>query len=467
MFKKRFKILPQIAFVGVLAVLVLGFAIYSFSTSNENEVSLSGQVLGSAPSDASTLDVYIENRSLKVGNIQPSFTLLRFVAYGGSNFRIPGVSGTRVQFYLVLLNQSPNGAAYVGKILYSSSTTSVNPTQGRWTAVGTPTIFSTYVNFNHIVNYSTNNRSRARLPIAPMQLTGTTWVSPNSGSFYRSSVGTVILADGTAASQQGNWTIGFSYNSSSSGTRLGSGSSPFYSSGLTYTLQSFSSAQYNSPVFVGFVSPAGVNLTNLNQLELRLSERVSSLSTFNFTCFDSDGGNNSLVGGYHGLLYGNDSTPHVLLADLCVPGTVAPNGIIIRVASTYEGSCSGAIPRHSLIMCGSAACNAASTACVVVPVTLNYTDYCNNYGSYNLNGNIAYDNSSVTRDARYSNGTYLYINQTLGRQNTVCPSLIYYNSSYIRRGFCRWYPSPTLDSVLDICPSGTICSNFTTGARCV
>ena len=336
--------------VGLSAALLLTFA---FTSLNE-DASLTGQVLGAAPAGASTLDVYLGNYTVTLNGASRTFTALHFSAMRGGRFQIPGVFSNQKQFYLVLQNQTPNAAAYVGKIVYGATNTSTT---------GATSSFNV-INFNHLITYNTSNRTLAHSPSGLIHIQGYGYRLSSSSPITGFSGGVNIFErdSNSSSTKSGNWSIPFSQNGfgqtyfNLNGTHVTSGLGP---RSVIYNLKS--GLSFNNPVFVGqgFTSPAEVNLTVLRQFELRLTERANPLATrFDFSCSDSDG-NNRLVEGSLGLVYPGRTVE--LYRDSCILNSTSP----VRYTN-IEGLC----PSYSLFpqyysnvaVCAST-CNAAGTAC--------------------------------------------------------------------------------------------------------
>lgn len=286
--------------VGISAVLLLTFAFTSFN----QEPSLTGQVLGRPPTGASTLDVSIANYTITLDGASRRFTALRFIAYGGGGFEIPGDTGAyrqHIQFYLVLNNQTSNAAPYIGKIVYQ--------TTGGWTNTSTTgsTASRSWINLKHVISYKTANRTLAHSSNGLIFLQGNAYLDGSALGTYRYDGNAKIdERDDLDSSQSGNWSIdfsprGFGYTYSNlNGSYVADGLGPRT---VYYDLNNASFSRIAIIVSRGFVSPAEVNLTILRQFELRLVERANPLATsFNFSCSDSDG-NNTLVGGSLNLVY--------------------------------------------------------------------------------------------------------------------------------------------------------------------
>lgn len=325
----------------IILLAVLGFMFYFFSPSED--VSVTGRVLPSAPTDASVLDMYIQNVSMRIDGAPRQFTALRFVAFGGGKFTLPGVSMRLNQFYVVLANRSVNGGPYVGKIIY-------NGVSG-WTSFSSTT--TGVSSFSYVVTFNTSNRTAARRPLSRIRISGLI-----SGLL---SSGAVNIEDGSNGTQQGNWSVDFSRNGFGS-TDQNLNRTHAYGGSAPRTISYILSPVATAPIYLlvprGFISPAEVSLTDLNQFELRLVERANAAATsFSFSCSDPDG-SDAYTPGVLSLVYTARTVD--LYPDTCILNTTTP----LRY-SNIEGTCaSSTLPSsYSPSSICSGSCNSAGTAC--------------------------------------------------------------------------------------------------------
>ncbi len=349
--------------IALVVVLVLFFSFLVFR--GNEQLSVTGH-LASVPTGANAFDAVIENTTATLQGQEVQFTGIKFVATGGS-FVINAVVVPTVQvsqFHLVLIPLNAGAVPFIGMMLYQSPS-SVWQNGG----ISGGQASASKIDFKHFVKYNTNNKTKARPQQVTMNLSGSTF---NLTQVYSTS-GSILLDDSIAAwKQQGKWNIAFKYNYLNS---TGFGAMLNGSRVASYFLDNtLGGVKYSTVLNVprGFQSPAFVNLTDFNELELRFLEKYNGASSaFRFICTDQDAGSltssgkTSLVysGGYAQQL-SSTLSPIGVIVDKCFYQAQV-NSVTNYLTGNLnaEATCTlDGLPTYLITKCPGS-CNAGATAC--------------------------------------------------------------------------------------------------------